>query len=240
MRAQTLFRYVAGATPVIISAAVGVSALAAAPPAPCDGAPQISDASEDGHHPATDVLAAWFSEASGHLQAVIQVRAGLVGRRARRRRRQRLRVRVRVHRRRPDAVRARQRAGRTTRPTPVTYDYGTYTRRAGSPAPGRPPASRRGAPRRDGDDRRAGGPGRDRRHDAGQPVRRSPTTGSTAACPTGSTTRPAATEPSEAAFGADYVVGSCGAAAARRRPRPGRRRTAADRDRRCSCSAPRG
>ena len=77
MRAQSFFRYVAGATPVILSAAVGVSALAAAsPPAPCNGAAQITDASEDGHHPSSDVLAAWFSEASGHLQAVIKVRAG--------------------------------------------------------------------------------------------------------------------------------------------------------------------
>ena len=39
--------------------------------------PQIVDASGDGHHPGTDVLAAWWSEAAGHLQAVIQVRAGL-------------------------------------------------------------------------------------------------------------------------------------------------------------------
>jgi len=65
-------------------AAVGALALIAvlpttarAAPPPCDDSPQITDASGDGHHPGTDVLAAWFSEASGHLQAVIQVRAGL-------------------------------------------------------------------------------------------------------------------------------------------------------------------
>lgn len=46
-------------------------------PAPCNNAPQITDANGDGHHPGTDVLAAWWSEASGHLQAVIQTRAGL-------------------------------------------------------------------------------------------------------------------------------------------------------------------
>ena len=56
------------------SATVGTTA-AAAPP-PCNNAPQITDASEDGHHPGTDVLAAWWSEAAGHVQAVIQVRAG--------------------------------------------------------------------------------------------------------------------------------------------------------------------
>jgi hypothetical protein len=46
----------------------------AAPPA-CGGVPQITDPSGDGHHASSDVLAAWFSEASGHLQAVVQVRA---------------------------------------------------------------------------------------------------------------------------------------------------------------------
>src|SRR6478735_6070770 len=50
---------------------------AAAPPAPCTNAPQITDASGDGHHPGTDVLAAWWSEATGHLTATIQLRSGL-------------------------------------------------------------------------------------------------------------------------------------------------------------------
>jgi hypothetical protein len=65
-------------------AAVGALALIAAlpttaraAPPPCDNAPQITDATGDGHHPGTDVLAAWWSESSGHLQAVIQVRAGI-------------------------------------------------------------------------------------------------------------------------------------------------------------------
>jgi hypothetical protein len=49
----------------------------AAPPAPCNNAPQITDVSGDGHHPGTDVLAAWWSEATGHLTATIQVRSGL-------------------------------------------------------------------------------------------------------------------------------------------------------------------
>ncbi|HEY6889831.1 MAG TPA: hypothetical protein VI300_18670, partial [Solirubrobacter sp.] len=47
-----------------------------APPAPCNGSPQITDVAGDGHHSSTDVLSAWFSEAHGALQAVIQVRAG--------------------------------------------------------------------------------------------------------------------------------------------------------------------
>jgi hypothetical protein len=51
------------------------TAAAAAPP-PCGGTPQINDASGDGHHPSSDVLAAWLAESSGGLQAVIKVRAG--------------------------------------------------------------------------------------------------------------------------------------------------------------------
>ena len=49
-------------------------AAAAAPPAPCNGVAQISDVALDGHHPNTDVLGAWFSEANGRLQAVIRPR----------------------------------------------------------------------------------------------------------------------------------------------------------------------
>ena len=55
----------------------GPSRAARAAPPPCDDSPQIADAGGDGHHPGTDVLAAWLSEASGRLQAVIQVRAGI-------------------------------------------------------------------------------------------------------------------------------------------------------------------
>jgi len=61
---------------LIALAAVPATA-GAAPPAPCNNAPQITDVSGDGHHDGTDVLAAWWSEASGHLQAVIQTRSGL-------------------------------------------------------------------------------------------------------------------------------------------------------------------
>jgi hypothetical protein len=48
----------------------------AAPPPPCLNAPQITDAQGDGHHAPTDVTAAWLSEAGGRLQAVVQVAAG--------------------------------------------------------------------------------------------------------------------------------------------------------------------
>lgn len=51
------------------------AALAAAP-APCGGVAQISDPSGDGHHQNTDVLSGWFSEQAGRLQAVIKVALG--------------------------------------------------------------------------------------------------------------------------------------------------------------------
>ena len=60
---------------VMLAAFVGAAAADAPAPPPC-GPPQITDAAGDGHHNTTDVLAGWFSEASGHLQAVVQVAAG--------------------------------------------------------------------------------------------------------------------------------------------------------------------
>ena len=60
---------------VILLAAFAPGAAAQAP-APCGGQPQISDPTGDGHHNTTDVLSAWFSEANGRLQAVIKVQAG--------------------------------------------------------------------------------------------------------------------------------------------------------------------
>ena len=73
-----LGRSLAAATGALLACgAVGASTGMAAPPSPCNGAAQITDASGDGHHSGTDVLGAWFSEASGRLQAVVQVRAGL-------------------------------------------------------------------------------------------------------------------------------------------------------------------
>ena len=63
---------------VVVAAMLAVSAPApaTAAPAPCGGQPQITDAKGDGHHLATDVLSAWFSEAGSHLQAVIKVDSG--------------------------------------------------------------------------------------------------------------------------------------------------------------------
>ena len=51
-------------------------AATAAAPAPCNGIVQISDAKGDGHHANSDVIAGWFSEAGGRLQAVIQTDFG--------------------------------------------------------------------------------------------------------------------------------------------------------------------
>ncbi len=59
---------------VLVLAVPGVAGAAA--PAPCDGVPQITDVQGDGHHASTDVLHAWLSEASGHLQAVMEVNVG--------------------------------------------------------------------------------------------------------------------------------------------------------------------
>ena len=59
----------------VLSLGLCPAALAAAP-APCHGIVQISDATGDGHHANTDVTAAWFSEQAGRLQAVVEVRLG--------------------------------------------------------------------------------------------------------------------------------------------------------------------
>src|SRR4051794_33762984 len=69
-------RFVAAGALAMAVLGIAAGAARAAPPA-CNNSPQITDASGDGHHPGTDVLAAWWTESSGHLQAVIQVRAGL-------------------------------------------------------------------------------------------------------------------------------------------------------------------
>lgn len=118
-----------GTVALMALATLGVATGAAAPPAPCNAAPQITDANGDGHHASTDVLAAWFSEAAGHLQAVIQVRAGTW---------------VPEH---DDAevngsgyallftVNGQTQFVRATAPPPedgpVRYDFGTYTRGSG-------------------------------------------------------------------------------------------------------------
>jgi hypothetical protein len=63
----------AGASSLAAFAALPVATAMAAPPAPCNNAPQITDPKADGHHARSDVLAAWLTESAGRLQAVIQV-----------------------------------------------------------------------------------------------------------------------------------------------------------------------
>ena len=60
---------------IALSAALCPAAQAAAP-APCNGITQISDDTGDGHHANTDVLSAWFSEQSGHLQVAVKTQIG--------------------------------------------------------------------------------------------------------------------------------------------------------------------
>lgn len=62
---------------VAIGSSLGLCSTAlAVAPAPCGGVVQISDSSGDGHHENEDVLSAWFSEQAGRLQAVIKVNVG--------------------------------------------------------------------------------------------------------------------------------------------------------------------
>jgi hypothetical protein len=63
----------AAAFAVAVPAATATPA-SAVPPTPCGGTAHINDPANDGHHPNTDVIAGWFSEANGRLQAVIQAR----------------------------------------------------------------------------------------------------------------------------------------------------------------------
>jgi hypothetical protein len=69
-----LERFVAVGALALTALVVSAGAAHAAPPA-CNNSPQITDDSGDGHHASSDVVAAWFTEAGGKLQAVIQVRA---------------------------------------------------------------------------------------------------------------------------------------------------------------------
>jgi hypothetical protein len=75
--AGPLTRFAASIASICLLALVACPAAArAAAPAPCDGVAQITDARGDGHHANSDVLAAWFSEAAGRLQAVVQTDFG--------------------------------------------------------------------------------------------------------------------------------------------------------------------
>lgn len=67
----------AGACSALAASVALPASAGAAPPAPCNNTPQITDLKADGHHPNTDVTAAWLTETGGRLQAVIQVDNGL-------------------------------------------------------------------------------------------------------------------------------------------------------------------
>src|SRR3954471_24257995 len=56
--------------------AFALAALLTAAPPPCNNAPQMTDAAGDGPPQPRDALDAWWSESSGHLQAVIKVNDG--------------------------------------------------------------------------------------------------------------------------------------------------------------------
>jgi hypothetical protein len=65
-----------GALLLTLAALLALGDSAAAAPQPCGGVAQIADPNGDGHHAATDVLGAWFSEEGGRLQGMIKVKAG--------------------------------------------------------------------------------------------------------------------------------------------------------------------
>lgn len=107
-------------------AMVGTASPAAAVPPPCGGTPQMADASGDGHHDNTDIVAAWLSEQAGRLQVVIQLRQ----------------ARWEPAHTEPNAVAGFaflfDVGGRTgyvraeaARQAPVRFDYGTWTRSGG-------------------------------------------------------------------------------------------------------------
>ncbi len=198
-------RFVAAGALALIA---GSPATARAAPPPCNNAPQITDASGDGHHSGTDVLGAWWSEASGRLQAVIQVRAGLF---------------VAEH---DDAevngsgfvlvytsggvvryVRANAPA-QDHASDPVTFDAGTYTSPGGFMSSGATtgaaePSSGAGTVTIDVPGVAAGSVLTN-----AYAVTYDGITGGT---PAWVDHAPGGVDPSEASFGADYVVGSCGA-----------------------------
>ena len=129
-------RATAIAVAICALALIACPAASAAAPAPCNGVAQIADDNGDGHHPNSDVLAGWFSEAGGRVQAVIQTTFGdwapahedsetagfaMLFTAAGQTRYVRL-------------VTPRAGAG------PLSYDYGTWTAAAGSSAPAPRPA----------------------------------------------------------------------------------------------------
>jgi hypothetical protein len=68
-------RLAAASAAMLAALAIAAAPASAAAPPPCGGVAQVIDTT-GGHHPATDLLSAWFSEANGRLQAVVRVQAG--------------------------------------------------------------------------------------------------------------------------------------------------------------------
>lgn len=191
---------------------------AAAAPAPCNGIAQISDVEGDGHHPNSDVLAGWFSEAAGRLQAVIQTDFGSWSP---------------AHEDSESATFAmlfalsgQTRYVRLTAPRlgagPLSYDYGTWSAATGFVAAGTTTgevvAGLPGTVTLDVPDATGAVAGAR----LAQPFVMT-SDGGTALAPHWVDRAPGGagdSTPSEAAFGADYVVGSCQPAAGGPGPGP--------------------
>lgn len=78
MRGQEHLRRIAASVVPLVAALAGLApAASGSPPAPCLGQPQITDVVHDGHHPGTDLIAAWLTESAGRLQAVLQTQDGV-------------------------------------------------------------------------------------------------------------------------------------------------------------------
>ena len=72
-----LIRRAVGATAASVGLSLALCPVAlGAAPAPCAGGAQIADDVGDGHHANTDVSAAWFSEQAGRLQVVVKAQTG--------------------------------------------------------------------------------------------------------------------------------------------------------------------
>ena len=167
---------------------------------PVRRAPQITDATGDGHHTNTDVTGRLADrESAGRLQAVIQVNVGLW---------------APAHEdsdRRPASRCSTSWPGRRATSAcddvrggaPPTYDHGTWTRAGGFATAGATAGAVTTGAGGDGHARRSGRRGR---HGARAPVRARPTTARRAADRTGSTARRAATTPDGTESGADFVA----------------------------------
>ncbi|MGI9097757.1 MAG: hypothetical protein ACR2H2_04560 [Solirubrobacteraceae bacterium] len=193
---------------VAITLSLGLCSTAlAAAPAPCGGVVQISDDSGDGHHENTDVLSAWFSEQAGRLQAVIKVNLGdwrpmhvdsdAAG----------WAVLFEV------AGQSRFVRIQTPKSGPIRYDYGTWTLAGGFVSAG---ATNGEVTTGSGGTATIDVPAESGAVPGALLARPFVLTyeGASASAPHWVDRGPGGVTPSEAAFGADYVVGSCPGSAA--------------------------